>query len=156
MSSERQAIRKKVKHQIMEVTSNDELISFTFDQADTSKVLRWKHSKEFEYNNEMYDVVRREYHGDQVTYFLWWDHDETKLNRKVNQLASSLFDRSPTKERSSQQLSFFLSQLYTEEIESFVLHHKQHEEEHFFSYLMNIESVHLSNPSPPPKDLRIL
>ncbi len=156
LSIERKAVRKEVKHQIMEITSNDELISFTFKKSDTSEVLRWKHSKEFEYKGEMYDIVRRQYNNDQVTYFLWWDHEETSLNRRLTELTVSLFNQSPSKERSSHQLSFFLSQLFVEEFEVFRLPETSKDQNHSFYYSTNYKGFTPGILSPPPRDLRIL
>ena len=140
----------------MEITSNDELVSFTFEKSDTAKVLFWKHSKEFEYNGEMYDIVRREYNNDQVTYYLWWDHEETSLNRRLTELTASLFDQSPSKERSSHQLSFFLNQLFVEELEVFRLPETSQDQNHSFYYSTNYKDFTPGILNPPPRDLRIL
>lgn len=113
---EKSALKREIKHQIMDLTSDEELISLTFHKNDTLKLLDWEHSGEFEYQGEMYDVVRREYQDDKVTYHLWWDHEETELNRQLTDLTASLFDQSPAKEKSSKQLSFFLDQLFVDQV----------------------------------------
>src|SRR5690554_5973372 len=80
---EKAAVRKSVKHRLMEGIPKDELIQFTFALEDTAKVLNWIHSKEFEYQGEMYDIVTRYYSKDSVKYDLWWDHEETELNKNM-------------------------------------------------------------------------
>lgn len=156
LSIEKKAVRKEMKHQIMEVTSNDELISFTFEQKDTLKVLKWKHSKEFEYKGEMYDIVRREYENNHVTYYLWWDHEETALNGKLDKLTAALFDQSPSKERSSQQLSFFLTHLFVEESDLFSINLQLKDQNQFYHYSSHYTGFNPGPTCPPPKDLRIL
>src|SRR5690554_5590213 len=76
-------VRKSVKHRLMKGIPKDELIQFTFALEDTAKVLNWIHSKEFEYQGEMYDIVTRYYSKDSVKYDLWWDHEERSEERRV-------------------------------------------------------------------------
>lgn len=155
LSLEKHKVRREVKHKIMEHVSNDELISFSFKLEDTTQLLRWEHSGEFEYQGEMYDVIRRAYHGDSITYFLWWDHEETKLNRKLTQLTMSLLNQSQSKEQSSQQLAYFLSHLFLNE--PFAFEHAVFMEDHIhlFRYAMRQSSIYAKTPCPPPRDLHL-
>lgn len=45
----------------------------------------------------MYDVIETEIHGDSLYYFCWVDHEETLLNKKLNQLLASVM-ANPLKE----------------------------------------------------------
>ena len=36
-----------------------ELVFFEFSHTENQQKLKWKHSKEFEFNGEMYDVVKK-------------------------------------------------------------------------------------------------
>lgn len=156
LSVEKYKLRKKVKHTIMEHVSNDELVSFTFKISDTSKLLRWEHDREFEYEGEMYDVVRRVYNYDQVTYHLWWDSKETELNQKLDNLTAALMNNSPSKERSTQQLSLFVSNLFLEELPCMEYPEIFEETTDKFYFSNSYISNCLSIPSPPPRSLRTL
>lgn len=103
---EKAAVRKSVKHRLMEGIPKDELIQFTFALEDTAKVLNWIHSKEFEYQGEMYDIVTRYYSKDSVKYDLWWDHEETELNKKLARLTNGLINQNPVEQSKTNYIVF--------------------------------------------------
>ncbi|WP_107039475.1 hypothetical protein [Brumimicrobium mesophilum] len=109
---EKAAIQKTVKRQLMEGIPKEELIQFTFALSDTSTILDWKHGKEFELNGEMYDVVTRYYSTDSVKYDLWWDHEETELNRKLAKLTNSLINQNSEESSKNGFISFVLKSIY--------------------------------------------
>jgi hypothetical protein len=151
---EKSTLRREVKHQIMDLTRDEELITFTFHKNDTLKTLDWEHPGEFEYQGEMYDVVRREYQDDKVTYHLWWDHEETILNRQLTDLTTSLFNHSPAKEKSSKQLSFFFDHLYADQMKAEITKATITAIDSSFYYL-SISGNHTPEvQSPPPCDSR--
>lgn len=96
----------------MEGIPKDELVQFSFANEDTLTLLDWKHSMEFEYNGEMYDIVTRYYTKDSVTYDLWWDHEETELNRKLASLTNSLINQNPTEQSKTGYLTFVIRSMY--------------------------------------------
>lgn len=87
-----------------------EILTFTLPEAENQ--LRWKHCREFEYKGEMYDVVQKEVHGDSVTYWCWWDHEETKLNRQLSALVNNAFGDDPQQKQKNQRLVQFFKSLY--------------------------------------------
>ena len=111
---EKSAIRKSVKHRLMEGIPKDELVQFSFANEDTLIVLNWKHSMEFEYKGEMYDIVTRYYTEDSVTYDLWWDHEETELNRKLAQLTNGLINQNPVEQTKTNYLAFVMNTMFCE------------------------------------------
>lgn len=150
LSIERQVLRKNVKHELMKTVPEDELIALTFPREDTTSALHWEHAGEFEYRGEMYDIARRNYSDDEVTYRVWWDHEETELNRQLTQLSLIHFSDSPIKEKSDQQLSFFMQQLFAEQFESSLTDYAFHPIEHVFGYLRaHTNSVCEVDPPPP-------
>ncbi len=149
LSVEKQMLRKEVKHQLMSVTSNEELKTLQFEYDDTLKLLKWEHEKEFEYDGEMYDVVRRSYSTGKVTYHVWWDHEETVLNQKLDRLTTSLFNKSPEKKRTSQQLSFFLLQLFISQNETVIHPLLNVKRKEVFAY-QDLKSKRFIDVSTPP------
>lgn len=83
----------------MESEPEEVYVHFAFSKVETETLLRWEHSKEFEYEGEMYDVVRAETRNDSVFYTLWWDHEETEINQKLARLTKEQHSRTPQKER---------------------------------------------------------
>ena len=59
-----------------------------FTESESVNKLSWKHEKEFEYQNEMYDVVCEQQQGDTIYYWCWWDYEETLLNKKLTKLVA--------------------------------------------------------------------
>lgn len=84
---EKYRVGKQVKRELMQSIPREELIALSFLQAEVDSLVRWEHSREFEYRGEMFDIVSAQLVGDSVHYLVWWDHEETALNRKLDRLA---------------------------------------------------------------------
>jgi hypothetical protein len=153
MKLEKKMIRREVKHQIMETLDEQELVTFRFSLADTAQLLEWEHENEFEYQGEMYDVVRRTYSGGFVTYHLWWDHKETALNKRVDLLAQSIFNNHPNKQKTADHISFLLHQLMLNESTILTTKPIATQSNHVFAYLNSYSSILGSLSSPPPEYL---
>lgn len=110
---EKKAIQKSVKRLMIEGIPEDELVQFTFAKEDTANILNWIHGKEFEYRGEMYDIVNRYYSEDSVKYDLWWDHEETALNRKLARWTNQLINQSPAEQSKSNYLTFVLRSMFS-------------------------------------------
>ena len=78
---QKQRIKKEIKRHLMAEVSNKQLVTLSFTLKEAKQHLKWEHEKEFEYQGEMYDVVRKEIKGDIIFYHCWWDHEETALNQ---------------------------------------------------------------------------
>ncbi|PKR82202.1 hypothetical protein CW751_02400 [Brumimicrobium salinarum] len=111
---EKSAVKKSVKHRLMEGIPKEELVQFTFALKDTATLLDWKHGKEFEYRGEMYDIVTRNYKVDSVVYDLWWDHEETALNKKLATLTNQLLNRNPDEQSRRNYLAHIQKTMYNE------------------------------------------
>ena len=85
-------------------------LAFTKDQADT--LLHWEQPKEFEFQNQMYDVLEQQKQGDSVIYWCWWDQEETLLNRYLETLAKKAFAQDPEQQEAQDQLFEFLDTLF--------------------------------------------
>lgn len=96
-------IKQEVKSQINDGIDQSKLVLLEFTQDEIQTELRWEHSREFEYNHKMYDVVRTEADSDTVYYWCWYDHEETMLNRKLDELTDQAAKNNP-KSREEQAL----------------------------------------------------
>lgn len=81
-AQKKREIRREVKHRILAGMDDNELtlLKFTKNEAEN---LYWEHSREFEFQDQMYDVVRMEESGDTIFYYCWEDHAETRANHKL-------------------------------------------------------------------------
>jgi len=108
----KQKIHKEIKWKLIARTDLNELVLIKIIAKTDNEQLNWKHSMEFEYKSEMYDIVSKEMHGDTTYYWCWWDHEETKLNRQLDDLVILAFGNNPDKSHRSQQLIDFMKLLY--------------------------------------------
>ncbi|HEY8401789.1 MAG TPA: hypothetical protein VIK89_11025 [Cytophagaceae bacterium] len=143
-------IQKEVKWKIIAGIDKNELVLLKFTKEETETKLNWKHSKEFEYNKEMYDIVETEVNGDTISYWCWHDHEETALNRKLADVVAKTFGSNPkSKEKQKQLLDFFKS-LYCTSATTYMTPPEVLNSEGF-NYSGNFTSLYSSPPVPPPE-----
>jgi len=111
-------VRKEVKWKMIAGLDKDELVLLKFTEKETQTNLQWKHSKEFEYNGQMYDVVESLIQGDSIFYWCWWDHKETKLNKQLNNLVVIALGINKQQKHHREQLTTFYKSLYCESFQS--------------------------------------
>lgn len=83
---EKYTIKQTIKKKIKESLSDSELITFHFTKNEMES-LSWFEAHEFEYKNEMYDVVsqKKMYNGDCIIKCIS-DSQETELFSNLNQM----------------------------------------------------------------------
>lgn len=113
---EKIAIRKEVKHQLMATESDSLFVRLAFRNDELRNSLRWEHEREFEYRGEMYDVVRSESRNDSTFFTLWWDKEETELNRKLIRLVKA--KQGESEETPSQNLLKEFKVIFPMEVEN--------------------------------------
>lgn len=149
---QRHRIRKEVKHHIIDGIDKSELVLLKFTPNDSINKLNWKHSKEFEYQKQMYDIVEREYHGDTAYYYCWWDNKETKLNKQLERLLPIAWGHDPIKQKDEANLTVFYKSLYFENIEVYSnTQVPQPEKQLILPYIFNELDLYNSPPVPPPE-----
>lgn len=124
-------------------------ISLSYEEAKTK--LRWEHSREFEYQGNMYDIVKTHFTPDSVHYFCWLDKVETKLNNQLANLVDNLMNEKPMDNNRNKQIDHFFKTLIVNEFydEQNVLICFESELTH--SIDLNYKSPHLLPVFPPPK-----
>lgn len=94
---------------------DSQLIAFTFSARDSAEVLLWKHAREFQFEGEMYDIVRFEFAGgDSTRYICWHDKDETRLNEQIASLLPNVFGHHDQTRQTKDRLVQFYTHLYFE------------------------------------------
>lgn len=109
---QKQHIKKEAKRQLTAGVEKSELVLLQLSVRDAETKLRWEHSREFEYQGRMYDVVEKRFKNDSVYYWCWWDHAETELNRKLDRLVAGVWEKNPQHHEKERQLVRFLETLY--------------------------------------------
>lgn len=131
--------------------SSDQLVLIKLSQADSKTQLDWKHSKEFEYQGQMYDVVRSEVKNDCIYYWCWWDHKETSLNKTLNALSTKAAEKDPLQQENRYLLKQFFKMLYFEECQTLVLRDIKGTPKVHFEFCHNYKYEFHFIPSHPPE-----
>lgn len=134
----------------MEGVDPYELVHFTFHVKDTATLLRWEHHKEFEFQEQMYDIVKRTYFEDSVTYLCWWDHAETALNKELSETVFNLLKKNPFKSKTQDKFVTFYKSLYCTEEPTFDHVQISDISESQFRYVSLFSGVSTQPPFPPP------
>jgi len=150
---EKASLKREIKWKMIAGMNKEELVLLKFSKNEIETKLRWEHSKEFEYEGQMYDVVSKETKGDTIYYRCWLDHEETALNKKLQQLVTQTFDKDKDKQRTQKQLnnyfqSFFCSKFFDWQATSLESFQKIYQP---IAYKGNFSSIRLSPPTPPPQ-----
>lgn len=106
---QKKLIKREIKHRIIEGIDSLELTELRLSKVQVETELRWEHAKEFEFRGQMYDVVRKTETADSVVYVCWWDHEETRLNKKLNLLTALSMNKQPDSNRRKEKLERFLT-----------------------------------------------
>jgi hypothetical protein len=105
-------VRHEIKWRMIKGIDKDELVLLKFTEEDSQKKLLWKHSKEFEYKGQMYDIIETKIIGDTIYYWCWWDHEETNLNKQLTELVANSLGKDPLNKEKQKQLDNFYKTLY--------------------------------------------
>ncbi|MGB3342282.1 MAG: hypothetical protein WBA61_00085 [Aequorivita sp.] len=150
---EKATLKREIKWRMIAEMDHNELVLMKFSKEDIKTKLKWEHSKEFEYNGEMYDIVDIEVKGDSIFYRCWWDYEETALNKKLNKIVASAFNKDQTNRDTQNNLYTYLRSFFFTEQSEWKSIALPNVEFIYCSSLHNeiFKSLHLSPPTPPPK-----
>ncbi len=143
-------IKKDVKHHLIAGINKSELVLLKFTEEESQTQLRWEHSKEFEYNGQMYDIVEKEIRSDTIYYWCWWDHEETKLNKKLDNLVAYALGHDAQRKESRNKIENFYKSLYFNPLPNrdlFIIQSDLTATPYEFSY----KAISYPPPVPPPE-----
>jgi hypothetical protein len=109
---EHNQIHKEVQSRIIKSLPESQLAVIKIPFSDKKKI-RWKeYGKEFNYEGNMYDVVRSEIRTDTTYYWCFSDEKETKLLVHFDQLIKDQTDHSRSKQiQKKQEVNYFLKEV---------------------------------------------
>lgn len=103
-------VKKEVKQNIIAGINKSELQILQFHHQEVEQKVEWEHSKEFEFEGKMYDVVEKEIINDSIRFFCWLDEEETELNRRLKSLLTDVYQKDvPLKLKNDLVLDFYKS-----------------------------------------------
>ena len=113
LQKRKKIVRKEIKWKIIEGIDKKELVCLSFSKTDVEFKLKWKHSKEFEFEGEMYDIVEKQESKDSFSYWCWWDYEETQLNKSLSNVVGKTLQNDPYNKLNKNKLLVFFKSLYT-------------------------------------------
>ncbi|MEZ4829349.1 MAG: hypothetical protein R3C61_24130 [Bacteroidia bacterium] len=109
-------LRQQIKSRLLPHLGEAELVNFRFARDKAPLALRWFHSREFELDGRMYDVVSLRVSEDSIIAICWPDLEESVLNQKIARLTSGALNDDPARKESQKRIiSFFYNLFKTEE-----------------------------------------
>ena len=103
----------------------------------------------------MYDIVEKEYHGDEVWYYSYWDRAETELLNHFSEYVSLYLSQQPDRDKQNTTLQIVISKIFL-----FVQFFLQFElgpvAEQLPAGFNVITSIYLDIDLPPPKAVGII
>lgn len=142
-------VRRQIKHEIIAGIDKNELILLSFTKKE-AKQLKWKHSKEFEYKNSMYDIVEADTTNNIITYWCWWDYKETKLNKQLTKLLAQFLGNDSKNKETKTRFAQFYHSLYQIKNIPWKANLTTTEINNNTVYCFNYTSLHFPPLTPPP------
>lgn len=128
----------------------DDLVRLAFTKEEQESELDWEHSREFEYREQMYDVVATRQVGDTTYYWCWWDHEETELNKRLAELVKGILTKDPLKKDQQNKLAEFFLKLYFVKNADFTAFTRK-ETGRFYFVQSSYDAIDEAPPAPPPQ-----
>jgi hypothetical protein len=153
LKHELKVTKREVKRQIIAGLDGSELMNFKFSKSDAGICLKWKHSKEFEFNAEMYDVVKSIVKGDTIIYTCWWDNKETKLNKQLAHLIGNIIGNNPQNKENQKRLVSFYQKLFHENTPNYLEFYPINIFNPYCWFNNNFYSNNAPAPSVPPPEI---
>ena len=112
LQQRKRVVKKEVKWKMIVGIDKSELVLLKFSKAEMASKLKWKHAKEFEFNNQMYDIVDKVVSKDSIQYWCWWDFKETKLNKQLDDLLVGVYENDSESEEKQNLVYKFYKSVY--------------------------------------------
>lgn len=110
------AIKKEVKSKMIAGIDKKELVFLKFSSKEINTKLNWEDAKEFEFNEQMYDVVYKKTTNDSISMWCWNDNKETNLNKQLAKVLNSVFQKDSNSKDKKNKVFKFYQLLYFEPI----------------------------------------
>lgn len=144
-------VRQEVEERKERGFAEEELVQLQFSKVETQTLLRWEHAAEFEYQGQMYDIIRSEAKGDSVYYWCFWDEEETRLNQEIAELEKDLFDTDPQRQEKQERLQQFYKSLYLVALPQIDMPQPTAITTKSNFYLTKLVATFFEPPTPPPR-----
>ena len=147
---QKKQIKRTIKRKIIAGIDKSELVLLKFTDKEKQTQLCWEHSKEFEYQGQMYDITDSQTIGDTTYYWCWWDYEETNLNKQLNKKLAESLEGNPLNQQRQIKLYNFLNSLFWDQVEILIPENLSFLSKTVFSFTQKHYSKLLFSKPPPP------
>lgn len=151
LSYQKYLIKEEVKERLISGIEPSELVQLTFTIEESQSLLNWEHEREFEYNDQMYDIVDVDTVGNEIVYSCWWDHAETAINIELKKLLTVALESNQKHKQQQQTLVKTIQFEYVKTELFFDLNTSICNVVPAFFYSFSFTSISLNLDNPPPQ-----
>mgnify|MGYP006977845296 CR=1 FL=1 len=105
-------VRYRVKHHLISELPDSELTLIKLSDEEANPSWQFLGSDELRYSGTMYDVVRKESHGEQTWCYCYRDTAETKVVNKLNNIVDDQMNHNPKRRKQRQAFHRLLKSLF--------------------------------------------
>jgi len=108
-------IRREIKQQIKAGVPEQDLVLLKISrnlEEKSNSIFQRIHEREFRYEGNMYDIIRREAHGDTTWYYCLSDEKETQLFANLDELVKRDMNQNPERQQQIGKLFHLLGSLF--------------------------------------------
>ena len=151
LQQRKRAVKKEVKWKMIAGIDKNELVLLKFSKEEIATKLQWKHAKEFEFNNQMYDIVDKVVSKDSIQYWCWWDFKETKLNKQLDDLLVGVYQHDSKSKEKQDLLYKFYKSIYFQPVFSWQPQIEEEQKYKVITFCNIHKSLFIQMDSLPPK-----
>lgn len=144
-------IKEEAEQSIRSGLPEKDIVLIKLSLVESKKKLIWKHDREFEFEDHMYDIVDINLVGDTVMIACYKDIKETVLKDQVEKIMAEALGHDPVHQNQTQQLKNFFQSGFQKATFNWKPAEIPFIEISYKSLNFNLSSVNLSPPVPPPK-----
>ena len=146
---QKEQIKYKLKEKLKQQLTYKDFETLRFSRKQAKENLEWEHDSEFEYNGYMYDVIRKTVSQDSVSFVVWKDDDETKINQELDNVLQTLYSQ-PDPIHQGHFISFIKTLIYQESNEflTFQWGSFSSEKNGFYHFLYSDPEIAIASPPP--------
>lgn len=141
----------EVEQKLAAGIDKSKLVRFGFTKKESETKLNWKHSREFEYEGQMYDIVEQSHEGDSLFYTCYKDHKETRLNNHKERIIAKALGQDPTRKSQSEKLINFIKTVFSRDSFAWFPFSPESSTIQFSTFNLQFSTFSPTPLSPPPK-----
>jgi hypothetical protein len=144
-------IKEKVNLLIKNNIEEKDIITLRFSDEEIKTRLKWKHSREFIFEGQMYDIVDQGVEGNITWYRCYRDHKETRLYKEKEKLIARALGNDPFQKKQTERIKQLFKTVFQNESFSWNINLPNPSVIHYSLFTIHYSLFLSSPPTPPPK-----